>query len=376
MDYNFESSLDDLDDETLKYVGVTHIDFKTHLSPKELVEVQDIIFSINTLIQITFKDGTEVSDIENIKHLIELSPICDDKKIEKLILRRNSVQDIKKILAMPYENPDTWHIAYEINKDNYTLTTLPNYRILEEYIDIVLSCVKQDMSPLEKIKEVYDFIKLLELDKDGSSHIPDIVKKRRTNNLGFSLLFSKILERLGIKSFIGKIERDGKTEYISIISIEDEKYDASGIYAFDPASDSLPKNVYKSDAIRKISYNFFGLRLEEMQNTKENDKLMGTLSLLVSDSFDFSKRKIIPKEKEKLESIFNITLDILFDRIKKTKKIKDEKLVELFLSTIHKEDFLGLNRNIEELLKNNYYLRKKEIFNEEEKREEINIHDV
>ena len=161
MDNFFESGLDSLSDEALKYVGVTNLDFRTHLSKDELLEVQNIMFSINTLIQITFKDGTFVSDIENVKHLLENSPMCDDRKIEKIILRRNTSDEVKQILMMPYDNPDTWNIAYDVHDDTYMITTLPNYRLMEEYIGVVLSCIKDDMSPLEKIKEVYDFVKFL-----------------------------------------------------------------------------------------------------------------------------------------------------------------------------------------------------------------------
>ncbi len=377
MDNFFESGLDSLSDEALKYVGVTNLDFRTHLSKDELLEVQNIMFSINTLIQITFKDGTFVSDIENVKHLLENSPMCDDRKIEKIILRRNTSDEVKQILMMPYDNPDTWNIAYDVHDDTYMITTLPNYRLMEEYIGVVLSCIKDDMSPLEKIKEVYDFVKLLELDEKASNRFPDIIKNRVTNNLGFNVLFSEILKRIGIKSYIGKIQRE-QMEYITIVSVKDEKYEADGIYAFDPVSDSIPKHAYKNDAMRKINYNFFALSLKKIVSTTSSDKLLEPLSLLTIDSLDFSERRVNVNERRKLEEIFDSNYEEIFKIVNKTKDIKDENLLNLFISTVHREDFINLNRDIEELIRNNYYLRKKDLFINLKKDdiEDMNIHDV
>ena len=378
MNDNFESSLGQVSEEMLKYIGVTNLDFRTSLSKDDLEEVQRLLFSMNTLMQVTFKDGVGVDDIENIKHLIELSPMCDDRKIEKMILKKNNPVEVKKLLSMPFLNPDTWHIAYDVKDETYMITTLPNYRVMEEYINIVLSCIKKDMTTLEKIKEVYDFVKLLEYDSNGSYRLPDIINNRKTNSLGFNLIFKEILNRLEINSYIGEISRSGVLEYLTIIDIEDSKYELSGIYVFDPSSDSIPKELYKSDAIRKVNYNFFCLSLNQVINTKEEDKLLGVLTLLNGDSFEYFDRKLSLKEKKSLEDCFGYSYKTLFEKVKKTKEIKEKTLLEFIFNTIHEEDFLGLNRNIRELLSNSYFLRKKEIFKEEKNTNlnKISIHDI
>lgn len=377
MDSKFESNLGNVSDEMLKYVGITNLDFDMNLSKDDLEEVKKMLFSINTLMQVTFKEEVSIKNIEDIKYMLELSPMCDDKRIEKMILRSNTPDEVKALLSMPYLNPDTWHISYQNKDGSYMITTLPNYRIMEEYIDIVLSCVKSDMSLIEKIKEVYDFVKLLELDEEGSTRLPDIIISRKTNNLGFSLLFCEILKRLGINGFIGEVCRDDKREYITLIDVEDKKYDILGIYCFDPASDSIPKEMYKSDAFRKINYNFFGLTLKEIINTKFDDKLLGVLSLLNSESLDFANRRLEKKDRKRIEDIFGYSFEQLYERVRKTKLVDESKLIDLFVSTIHEEDFLGLNRNVSELLSNNYSLRKKELFNPiNDDIKTISIHDV
>lgn len=377
MEYNFESDLEKASDEMLKYVGITNLDFRTELSKDEIEEVQRMLFSINTLMQVSFKDGTRISDIEKVKHIIELSPMCDDKKVEKLILRNNSKEEVNQLLSMHFMNPETWQVCYQVKNGTYMITTLPNYRIMEEYISIVLSCINAEMSPLEKIKEVYDFVKLLELDENSSDRIPDIIVNRKASCLGYNILFREILNRIGICSYIGDIIRDGKLEHLTIVDVCDKKYDADGIYVFDPSSDSIPRELYKSDAIRKINYNFFGLTLEDVVKTKYNDKLVDSLLLLISESLNYSKRKIDDRSRKKLENIFNISYEELYNRVKKTKKINEKTLLDMFVSTVHKEDFLGLNRNIDELINNNYTLRKKEIFEtKEDDLVTVCIHDI
>ena len=378
MDFNFESNLDNVSDEVLKYVGITNLDFRTSLSSDDLEEVKRMLFSINTLMQVTFRDGATVKDIENVKYILELSPMCNDNKVEKMILRENTPSDVKKILSLSFLNPETWNISYQVKDGTYMITSLPNYRVMEEYISIVLSCIDNSMSMLEKIKEIYDFVKLLELDEKASSRLPDIIISRKTNSFGFNILFSEILKRIGISSYIGEVRRNSSNEYITIIDVNDDKYDVCGIYAFDPASDSIDKDVYKSDAIRKVNYNFFCRKLFEIENSKFDDKLSGVLMYLVSDSFEFSSRKVNVRDKRKLEESLGCSYFELFDKVHKTKSLKDDNLLDLVMNTIHQDDFLGLNRDISELVRNNYFLRKKELFNEvkENEVEYVNIHDV
>ena len=380
MNNSFDFNLDTISDEMLKYIGVTNLDFRTSLSKDELEEVQRMLFSINTLMQVTFRDDVNISDIENIKHVIELSPMCDDKKIEKMVLRENNSVEVKKLLSMPYVNPETWHLSYEIKDGTYMITTLPNYRVMEEYINVVLSCVKEEMTPIEKIKEIYDFVKLLDYDENGSNRIPDIIISRKADSLGYNLLFSEILKRVGISSYIGEISRNSKKEYITLIDVKDEKYGADGIYVFDPSSDSIPKELYKSDAIRKVNYNFFGLTLDEVVNTKDDDKLLGIVALLNNESLEFSNRKALDKDKKKLENALGYPYEELFEKVKKTKKIDVNVLIDFFVSSVHEEDFFGLNRNIKDLLNSNYFLRRSEIFNDDNDRgigvTKVNVHDV
>ena len=377
MESGFESDLGKIDEELLKYIGITNLDFSTPLSSETLEEVKKMVFSINTLAQVTFRDKIQIRDIETIKHVLELSPMITDSNIEKLVLRDNNPEEVKELLSFPYENPDSWKLSYSFIGGTYQITTLPNYRMMEEYINIVISSIDKEMSLLEKIKEVYDFVKLLDLDKLSSDRLPDIINTRKTNSMGFNNLFKEILSRLSIPCFIVPIKRDD-IEYVSLIYIKDFKYDIDGFYFFDPASDSLPKSLYKNEAFRKINYNFYALTINQLLNTiSGNDKLLGTLEFFKSSTYDYVSRKIKESDKNALESLFKMDLLNIYTRVLNSKSIKEDIIIKIILSTLHKEDYITLDRNINQLIISNYKLRKEDIFKlETDEDTTINIHDI
>ena len=377
MEYSFESDLGTIDEELLKYIGITNLDFSTPLTADTLEEVKKMLFSINTIVQVTFRDQVQVKDIETIKYVLELSPMITDSSVEKLILRDNNPNEVKELLSFPYENPDSWQLSYSYKDGTYQITTLPNYRMMEEYINIVISSIDKKASPLEKIKEVYDFVKLLDLNKMSSDRLPDIVRTRKTNSLGFNNLFKEILSRLSIPVYIIPIKRED-IEYVSIIYVEDTKYEADGFYFFDPASDSLPKSLYKNEAFRKINYNFFALTINQLLNTiVGTDKLLGPFEHFTSSSYDYVLRKISDSDKVSLEEIFKMDLLGIYSLSLNTKPIKEATIWGLIINTLHKEDYMTLDRNVEQLIISNYRLRKEDIFKEDkEEKTTINIHDI
>ena len=377
MENSFESDLGSIDEELLKYIGITNLDFSTPLSSETLEEVKKMAFSVNTLVQVTFRDQVQVKDIETIKHVLELSPMVNDSIVEKMVLRDNNPEDVKELLSFPYENPDTWKLSYNYKDGTYQITSLPNYRMMEEYINIVISSIDKSLSLLEKIKEVYDFVKLLDLDKLSSDRLPDIIRTRKTSSLGFNNLFKEILTRLSIPVYIVPIKRED-IEYVSLIYVLDSKYKIEGFYFFDPTSDSLPKALYKNEAFRKINYNFFGLTINQLLNTVGgNDKLQGALEFFKSSTYDFVLRKIKKTDKDRLEELFKLELLDIYTIVLNTKPIKEEDLMKIVLGTLHKEDYITLDRNINQLILSNYRLRKEDIFNDENDEDTtINIHDI
>ena len=177
-------------------------------------------------------------------------------------------------------------------------------------------------------------------------------------------LFSYVLTEMGYKTFIGKTNQDGDASYVTLVLVDDSKYNIHGIYLFDPSMDTLSKEEYKKEDIRRINYNFFMIPLKFMGKLTFNDKLSGILSFLSIDDYNYSKEKIdnckIPrllKEKDKLLISFDKDYEDIYNIIKKSKKVDIDKIINI-------NDVLYKNKseNYNKMLKDNYSLRKDELF--------------
>ena len=108
-----------------------------------------------------------------------------------------------------------------------------------------------------------------------------------------------------------------------------------------------------------------------------NDKLQGALEFFKSSTYDFVLRKIKKTDKDRLEELFKLELLDIYTIVLNTKPIKEEDLMKIVLGTLHKEDYITLDRNINQLILSNYRLRKEDIFNDENDEDTtINIHDI
>ena len=250
-------------ENSIDYFNIQNLSFDHPLTTPEIEEFKSIIFSINNLRQIYFKGDIDIASIEVIKNLLNIGGYVNDSLIEKYIIREYDSKDVKKILESSYENPNSWQIAYDHEDDSYVLGEIPKCRELYSFIDrIKLLVSKENLSELEKVLRVYDIIKLFDYQDDNleNENLPDIVINSKGTSKGLNKLFSHILKEMGIKSFIGREKSEnGMESYITLVDITDDKYGFDGMYLFDPSMDSLPKSTYKSDDIRMINYNYFGL---------------------------------------------------------------------------------------------------------------------
>lgn len=120
-----------------------------------------------------------------------------------------------------------------INKDEFIKTM--------DIIDDICNFVqKYDFSPLEKIMYVYDIVRSRVYVKEGkddsaydSRDLSKVLLGDKIVCVGFSNIFSSVLERLGFKTsnviLVGKTSSHQRTKVI----VNDEKYNVYGIYNFD-----------------------------------------------------------------------------------------------------------------------------------------------
>ena len=358
-------------DDSFAYFDVQNLSIDHSLIMSEIEEYKDLIFSPNSLRQIYFKNDVDVDTIELIKNLLSISEYVDDSKIEKFILLDLSKEDLDKLLKESYENPSTWKLPYEIEDDCYTLTDVPNYRTMNAFIDKIRN---NNYSPVEIIMKVYDEVKLMDYIQDDEEELlPEIIIGKKANSFGMNKLFSYILTSFGFKTFMGETVLDGNKSFVTLVGIKDTKYNICGIYLFDPSMDTLPKETYKTDSIRKINYNFFLLPLCCMTRLKYGEKLHNLLSLLAIEDTEYSKEKVenskvkkIQEEVKRLIATFGVSYEKIHDTIKGSKKVDIDTIIRI-------NDTLYSNKNekYNQYLKQNYNIRKDDLF-EKETEEEIN----
>lgn len=359
MDFNeFEDTLG----ETCAYFNVQNLLIDHSLTKLEIEEYKNLIFSLNNLQQVYFKDDCDIPTMEVIKNLLTISEYIDDSSIEKYVLFNLSNEDKEKLLNSNFENPDTWQIPYEKEEDNYTLTDIPRLRILKNYVK---KLIDNNLSSAEEIMKVYDSIKMMDYKTtEDIIQLPLIVQENSADSYGMNKLFSYVLNEMGYKTFIGKTNQEGDASYITLVLVDDSKYNIHGIYLFDPSMDTLSKEDYKKDDIRRINYNFFMIPLGLMKKLTFNDKLTGILSILSIEDYNYSKEKIdnckVPrllKEKDKLLKTFNKDYEDVYNIIKQSKKIDIDKIIDI-------NDALYKNKstNYNKMLRDNYSLRKNDLF--------------
>ncbi len=364
------------DKDVFAYFDVQNLSVDHPVSDQGEIEAyKDLIFSANSLHQVYFKETCDLDTINLIKDLLHISDYVDDFKVDKYILLNLSQDDIKKVLNATYENPQNWKLPYEIDDDNFVLTDIPRLRLLYSYVDKLKD---SNLSPIEEIMKVYDEIKLYDYSEDEKNEqLPSILDKKCANSYGMNKIFSFILDKYGYHTYMGQTSSNGLIQYFTLVEVKDEKYNLDGIYLFDPSMDSLPKDIYPKQEIRRINYNFFAIPFSMISRLKYDNNIEGILSILSVPEDYYSYEKIdnckdpkILKEKEKIEKAFNIDCKRLYSKLKNTKEI-DVNIVAIINSKVYGSSLEKYGKILEE----NYNIRKEELFNknvDEELKEIIN----
>ena len=346
-------------DEVFAYFDIQNLSIDHSLSSKEIEEYKDLIFSPNKLKQVYFKDSCDLKTIILIKDLLTISDYVDNYSVEKYVLLDLNDKDYKAFLNESFEFPGTWKLPCEIENDNIVLLDVPKIRFIDTFIDKL----KSNLSPVEEVMKVYDTIKMFEFKQDSDEKYHTIIKDKRASSKGMNKIFAYVLKKLGFNTFVGSIKSDEES-FITLVGINDKKYNLDGIYLFDPSMDSLSKEIYHKDAVRRINYNFFGLNIMSMNRLKYKDRLQGILSILSLDDFEYAKEKIeicrdndILREKQKIIESFKLSFEDLYNKIKDTDQIDINTIIKIndVLYTDKKEQYNSY-------LLDNYNSRKKELF--------------
>lgn len=370
--------LEEKDDNELSlYFDVQNLSIDHSLSLDEIEEYKDLIFSPNSISQIYFKKGTDKESVELVKNLLSISDYIVDENVEKYVLVDMDKKELEDFLNSSYENPSSWSLPYENNNSSFSMVDIPMFRVLVSYIK---SLENENLSPLEMVMKVYDRVKMFDFSSETEERkLPDIIRTRTANQKEYNELFSYILNYMGFKTFIGTVKtKDGRTSFITLVDIKDSKHQIDGIYLFDPSMDSLSKEDYKDEEIRKMNYNFFGLNVCLINKSKYEDTLSNVLALIALDNYDYSYDKInttenkkLLKEIKNLLNTFNLSYKELYERIRSSISIDCDKIVEV--NNILKPVDPEIEKRRSHFIKENYKLRKKELFESDFEEELANI---
>lgn len=354
-----------------KIFMMSSLSFDHPLSYMELIDFQNLLISSIGIQQIYFKDNVDFETIERVKLMLEGFPNVNDSKIEKYIMKELNDREKEIVMNMNFVNIETWNISYSKDNNKYMVTSLSKYRKIEEWMSNALYEISSNKhSLLEKIAILYDKVKLLEYDSnDKYERLPEIISGRKANSLGYNIIFSELLSKIGIKSCVEKIDNSKEKNYVTIAKINDDKYKVDGIYAFDPSMDTIYKDQYKNNLARKMNYNFFSITMDKLKNIYLKRNMEFFLKILCSDdSYEFKHFYNLYESKDsndlnKKENIFGSNMEELYNMVTNTNELSVVIMENIMMKSIEKyPNELIDKESFTKVISTNYNERNKELF--------------
>lgn len=342
--------------------------------PLTLQEINDLITMLSqgvSIGQVYFKDAIDIASIEKVKLLLEALPNIDDKKIEKYIMKTLDNNDKNKLDEMNFQNIDTWNIAYSIEHNRFSVTTLSKYRLIDEWFKNTIKEMPEELSCLEKVCYLYDKVKLFEFSTEKKyGRLPEIISDGVANSYGYNLLFKELLTQCEIPCKMEPYMVDGEDCYITMVGINDEKHGVEGIYLFDSSMDTIGKEQYKNGLARRMNYNFCAITLDKFSRLNGRVVPGGILKILMGEDelgYKHNLNKHIKKygnqEILEIEDIFQGKLRDFYLKCCNTNDINEEILFNIFSERVN---CFSRNNEERELLQStlisNYKDRESELF--------------
>lgn len=355
-----------------RIVPISNLSFDHPLSDLEMNGLIETLSAPIALAQVYFKDDVDIDSIEKVKLLLEGLPNIDDAKIEKYIMKDIDNHEKEKINNMSFINIDTWNVAYSKEKNRYSITSLAKYRMVNEWIDRVIEEVNNpSFSLMDKVCSLYDKVKLLEYDSRAKyGRIPEIICDGKANSYGYNLLFKELLYICDIPAKIEKFKIDDEDNFITMVVINDDKYEIDGVYFFDPSSDTISHDQYKNNLAKRINYNFFAMTMDKLKSLKYDVKYFGILKALSSvDEIEFRyyldnyRERNNDEEIENVEKVFGIDIENFYLKTINSNKVSGDKIC-----TILAERVDNFPQNIVDkkfmikTISDNYEIRDSELF--------------
>lgn len=347
---------------------MSNLSFDHPLSNEELINLQNLLLSPIALSQIYFKDNIDLESIEKIKLLLEGFPNINDSEIEKYIMKDVSEEEKEILLNMNFFNIDTWNISYQRTNNQYSITSIVKYRKMEEWFREILLNMDNNLSTLEKMCYLYDRVKMLEFDDNIKyDRLSEIICDGKATSHGYNFVYKELLSRCGIKSIIGKVSNGHEDNHITLVNVNDDKYNIRGIYGFDPSMDTIYKNQYKNNLARKMNYNFFCCSLDKLKSIYPKKQMKDFLRIIASDDImEFNHVIDIYSNKENanyVETEIGISLEEMYKQVNSSNDISNEVFVNVITKILERYPHDIFDKKVlTRVITDNYITRNNELF--------------
>lgn len=243
--------------------------------------------------------------------------------------------------------PDCLYVPYVVRISSI-LSSATNYSLshiksVDDFIHNFSSYIKNtDLSNYEKIMAAYNIaVKISPAnrgDAEDSRNIYGLFSSGAIVCGGYVDVFNRLLESIGIECKLGsvRVKESRSAHAISVVAIDDDKYDIHGKYFFDPTGDSnlyySIKKQYKDNTLRRAKLQNKGVDLDSLFSLFLPVKFAG----LGLDEFS-----------QYLQNQFFDSLDISQHRIEDSKCLSCLYQVhkEIFHNSMDDSEFILMNKS-------------------------------
>ena len=291
---------------------------------------------------------------DGIKEFIDNNPCLKNKQLI-----------VYGVFDINHESLDPLLKYFDNHKDYQVLINgNTKYVTIEEYektvlaIDEIVNKIKKyNLSQLEQIMYAYDLVRdrvyKSEDENDDFSVSRDISSALLGNKIvcvGYSVIFEKVLDNLGIRSKMITLHRKNtnKGHRRNIVYVDDPKYDINGVYYFDTTWDSKKIN---GDSSYLDSYKFFCRnknQINKYDKINYEDLTLEGLEDLPTEFENIILKEGLGKVPKKMIKLINFISNL----------VDGEDLINVFMLIDIPEvpEFLRFKYSREELIeKVNYY---------------------
>lgn len=310
--------MEDIKNITLMESGKNIKDALLHYFKSDLYKYNVIQKHINDNYEfkILAKSKTELEYICNFFESVSIS------NNQNIILRTYNIsyEDIFDVINLYREDIFLNNIFIKMDDREFVHISIFQEFVLK-LIDVKKK-VPKDCSQLETILYIYDIVKnrkYQNIENDEHSMIPRNLSSSFLTDyivcVGFTKIFNMLLKEYHIPCCEYKFKRKNELGHdISLVNINDEKYNVKGLYFFDPSGDSYIENEKN-----EVKYKYFLQTFEDLMysNIEQDDfhlllsKSIDTLEKISSSmekSAQMNQENIF--ENEKFKESLSQTLDL------------------------------------------------------------------